>query len=92
MKPRQQMSANELSFWQHHVTSGMALYAVCLRNAVHSDGRRGDAYLGTDLDFSTLDPLQAQSMYRYEAERYAKHWQNRYRGFYGGARIEVVPL
>jgi len=63
---------------------------VVLRNAVHSDGRKGDAYIGADNQFSTLDAATAQVFERFDADRFADHWRGWYHGFYGGARIDVV--
>jgi hypothetical protein len=67
-------------------------FAVCLRNATHSDGRKGDAYIGNSLEFSTLDKTEAHAFDQYEAERFANHWRGWYRGFHGGATIDIVPL
>lgn len=50
---------------------------------------KGDAYLGTDLEFSTLDPFAANVFKRYDAERFANHWRGWYSGFAGGVQIEV---
>jgi hypothetical protein len=64
---------------------------VCLLNATHSDGRRGDAYIGDSLQFDTLDPSKAHVFCRFDADHYADHWRGWYRGFAGGATIEVRP-
>lgn len=62
---------------------------VCMVNAKHSDGRRGDAFIGNSLQFDTLNPASAHVFTRYEAERYADHWRGWYHGFAGGCVIEV---
>lgn len=64
---------------------------VVMRNAKHSDGRKGDAYIGHRLEFSTLDKSEAHTFSRHEAERFADHWRGWYRGFAGGVTIDVVP-
>jgi hypothetical protein len=65
-----------------------AKFVVVMRNAKHSDGRQGDAYIGNDLQFSTLDPSEARAFDEYEAERFRDHWRGWYRGFAGGATID----
>lgn len=64
---------------------------VCLRDAKHSDGRKGDAFLGHDLTFSTLDKSKAEVFPRWNADRYADHWRGLWRGFAGRVAIEVMP-
>lgn len=72
------------------------MFTVCMLNASKrgSDGQmyRGDAYLGNDLEFSTLDPKQAKTFDQYEAERFVDHWRGWYRGFHGGVAIEIRPV
>jgi hypothetical protein len=73
-----------------------AMYVVCMLNAKHSDGRRGDAYIGRSLEFSTLDPAEACQFDKFEAEHYAEHWYKLFRGFWFspflcGDAIEIRP-
>jgi hypothetical protein len=65
------------------------VFVVCMPNASHSDGRKGDAYIGNDLQFSTLDLTQAHAFNKFDADRYAEHWRGWYRGFAGGVTIEI---
>jgi hypothetical protein len=65
-------------------------FKVRMLNARHNDGRVGDAYIGNDFQFSTLDPLAAHVFSRFDADRFADHWRGWYRGFAGGCTIEVV--
>jgi len=67
----------------------MNKFIVCMINAKHSDGRVGDAFLGRDLEFSTLDANEAEQFDAHDAERFANHWRYWYRGFSGGCVIEV---
>lgn len=70
-------------------------FVVCMLNARKrgSDGLdyQGDGYLGNDLEFSTLDPVEAHRFSVHEADLFADHWRGWYRGFAGGVRIEVRP-
>jgi hypothetical protein len=74
----------------------MAMFTVCLVNATKRDSNgetiRGDAYLGQDLEFSTLDASQAKQFDQFEADLFADHWRGWYRGFHGGYTIEVRPV
>ncbi len=85
-------SDNERKFWEHEVVYSMGTFILAMPNAAHPDGRKGTAYLGRDLKWSTLDPMDAQVFGRIEAERYAKHWRGWYRGFAGGCSIELLPI
>jgi hypothetical protein len=65
---------------------------VVLKNAVHSDGRRGDAYLGGSgcEGFSTDVRSEAhQFACQYQAEDFAQAQRDRYRGFAGDVEIRV---
>lgn len=81
----------ERRFWEHAVVYDMSTFVLAMPNASHPDGRKGTAYLGRDLKWSTLDPLEAQTFGRVEAERYADHWRGWWRGL-GGSVIELRAI
>jgi hypothetical protein len=62
---------------------------VCMTNAVDKDGNRCEAYIGQDYKFSTTNPDEAMDFDAYDAKRFADHWKGWYRGFAGGASIEI---
>jgi hypothetical protein len=64
---------------------------VVLKNAVHSDGRRGDAYLGGSgcEGFNTDVRAEAHQFDQIDAERFADHFRDQWHGFAGTVDIRV---